>query len=308
MSRTRRTLLATVGAVLITAGPGICQQRPRPQLPTPDHANVRYGPDERNVFDVWLAKSAKPAPLVIYYHGGGFRNGDNSTINLRTLQGLRGKGITVAAANYRLSGTAPFPAQMHDSALALQYIRFHAADYNIDASRIGATGGSAGAGISQWLAFHDDLAEPDSPDPVRRQSTRLSAAMAYNAQTSYDPRFIKKLMNTDQVDGALVPFFGMESAADVNDPKFFPLFAEASPISHLTADDPPVMIFYSQRNDPLPPNSPGKLHIHHPNFGPVLQEKADRLGVECVVLYREQYPDGQPVDRYVKFFVEKLKP
>ena len=307
MPRTRQTLLAAASAILITVGSASAQQRQRPQPPKPDHANVRYGPDERNVFDVWLAKSAKPAPLVIYYHGGGFRGGDKSTINLRTLRGLREKGITVAAANYRLSGTAPFPAQMHDAALALQYIRLHAADYNIDPARIGATGGSAGAGISQWLAFHTDLAEPDSPDPVHRQSTRLSAAMAYNAQTSYDPRFIKKLMNTDQVDGALIPFFGMKSAADVDNPKFFPLFEEASPINHLSADDPPVMIFYSQRNDPLPPNSPGKLHIHHPNFGPALKEKADRVGVECVVLYREQYPDGHPVDTYVKFFVEKLK-
>jgi len=307
MRGAKRTLLAAAAAVLLTAGPALCQQRSKP--PTPDHANVRYGPDERNVFDVWLAKSSKPTPLVIFYHGGGFRNGDKrAAINVQTLKRLTEMGITVAAANYRLSGTAPFPAQMHDCALALQYIRLHAADYNIDPARVGATGGSAGAGISQWLAFHDDLAEPHSPDPVRRQSTRLSAAMAYAAQTSYDPRFIKKLMNTDQVDGALIPFFGMESAADADNPKFFPLFEEASPINHLTADDPPVMIFYKQRNDPLPPNSAGRLHIHHPNFGPPLKRKADQLGVECEILYREQHPDSEPVDRYVEFFVEKLRP
>jgi acetyl esterase/lipase len=301
-------LLAATSATLIAVSVAAAQQRQRPQPPTPDHANVRYGPHERNVFDVWLATSDKATPLVIYYHGGGFRGGDKRTINLQTLRQLREKGITVAAVNYRLSGTAPFPAQMHDCARALQYIRLHAGDYNIDPNRVGATGGSAGAGISQWLAFHDDLARPGDPDLVRRQSTRLSAVMAYNAQTSYDPRFIKKLMNTDQVDGALLPLFGMKSAADVDNPKYAPLFEEASPINHLPADDPPVMLFYSQKNDPLPPNSPGKLHIHPPNFGPALKEKADRLGVECIVLYREQYPDGHPVERYVGFLVEKLKP
>ena len=40
---------------------------------TPTHANVKYGKDERNVFDIWLAESDKPTPLAIYIHGGGFR-------------------------------------------------------------------------------------------------------------------------------------------------------------------------------------------------------------------------------------------
>jgi len=216
----------------------------------------------------------------------------------------------VAAANYRLSGTAPFPAQMHDCARALQFIRLHAKQYGIDPRRIGATGGSAGAGISEWLAFHDDLADPDSDDPVLRQSTRLACAVVYAAQTSYDPRFIQKLFDTDQVDDAMIPFFGMESAADVDDPKFHPLFEEASPINHATADDPPVMLYYPQANRPLPPDSNEKEHIHHPKFGFVLKQKLDKLGVECVVKLREDYGEqaarGGPVADYVKFFVEKL--
>jgi len=54
-------------------------------------------------------------------------------------------------------------------------------------------GGSAGAGISLWLGFHDDLADPDNEDPVLRESTRLSCMAVYNGQTSYDPRFIRDL-------------------------------------------------------------------------------------------------------------------
>ena len=276
-------------------------------LPKPDHANVKYGPHARNVFDLWLAKSDVPTPLVIYYHGGGFRGGDKRTINRLLLSQLRRGGVSVAAANYRLSATAPFPAPMHDAARALQYIRHHAAKYNVDPKRIGATGGSAGAGISMWLAFHDDLADPKSDDPVVRESTRISAAVVYAAQSSYDPRFIKKLFGTKHVEAALIPFFGMKSAADVDDPKFHPLFKEASMIDHATADDPPVMLFYPQANKPLPPNSPGKQHIHHPKFGVVLKEKLDKLGVECVVKFRKDHPRGAPVGEYVKFFFDKLK-
>ncbi len=281
-------------------------QQARPELPVPDYANVRYGPHERNVLDVWLAKSSTATPLAIYYHGGGFRGGDKRTLNVELLEKLRANGITVAAVNYRLSDVAIYPAQMLDCARALQFLRLNSGQYNIDPTRVGAFGGSAGAGISQWLGYHDDLADPKNADPLLRQSTRLSAVAPFNAQASYDPRFIKKLMNTDQVHPALVYFFGMKSAADATDPRFFPLFEDSSPINFLTADDPPILVFFGQRNDPLPANSSGEEHIHHPKFGFALKEKADKLGVECTLILREDYPEGFPVDRFVEFFRGKL--
>ena len=283
------------------------RQRPtRPQPPKPDHADVSYGPHERNVLDVWLARSEKPTPLVVYYHGGGFRGGDKRTINRALLGKLLDGGVSVAAANYRLTNIAPFPAQMHDCAKALQFLRHHATKYNFDPMCVGATGGSAGAGISMWLAFHDDLAKPKSEDPIARQSTRLSAAVVYGAQSSYDPRFIKKLFNTEQVESALFPFYGMTDPSDVDDPKFHPLFEEASVINHATKDDAPVMLYYQQSSTPLPPNSTGRQHIHHPKFGVVLKEKLDKLGVECVLKLREDHPGGAPIDDYAKFFFDKL--
>ena len=282
-------------------------RRPRrPPIPAPDLADVKYGPHERNVFDLWRAKSDGPTPLVIYYHGGGFRGGDKRTLNPSLLKQLLAGGVSVAAANYRLTNVAPFPAQMHDCARALQFIRCHAPKYNIDPKRVGATGGSAGAGISMWLAFHDDLADPSSSSPVGHESTRISAAVVYGAQSSLDPRFIKKLFDTNQVESALIALFGMTGPDDVADPKFHSLFEEASAINHATAGDPPVMLFYPQANAPLPPNSSGRQYIHHPKFGIVLKEKLDALGVECVLKFRKDYPDRNPIDEYVKFFFAKL--
>ena len=284
------------------------QGRLRPPLPKPDHADVRYGPDERNVLDVWLAKADKPAPLVIYYHGGGFRSGDKRSFDPILLKKLLAKGISVAAVNYRLSRTAPFPAQMHECARALQFLRQRARQYNIDGARVGATGGSAGAGISMWLAFHDDLAKPDSKDPVARQSTHLSAAVVWGGQCSYDPRFIKKLFDTDKVHPALISFFGMKGPSDVDDPKLQRLFEEASPINHLSKGDAPVMLYYPQPNTPLPKNSSGARHIHHPKFGIVLKEKMDKLPIKCVLKIRkrgEPYVAGPSrLDAYVEFFRE----
>jgi acetyl esterase/lipase len=284
-------------------------QRGAPPLPTPDHEDVPYGPHERNVLDVWLAKGDTPTPLVIYYHGGGFRGGDKRTIQPQLLEGLLRAGITVAGANYRLTDTAPYPAQMLDCARALQFLRLHAAEYNLDPARVGATGGSAGAGISQWLLFHEDLADPDNEDEVLRQSTRISCAVVYAAQTSYDPRFHKQLFGSDQVDPALIALFGMSGPEDVDNPAFWPLFEDSSALTHATANDPPVFLFYPQANDALPANAPGGLFIHHPKFGTVLKQKLDELGVECIVRFREDYPDSPgrpPVEEFLSFFIEKL--
>lgn len=290
-------------------------QAPRRQQPPPepDFANVAYGPHPRNVFDLWRptanAAADKPSPLLVFYHGGGFRSGDKSRISQTLLRQLRENGVAVAAANYRLTSTAPFPAPMHDAARALQFIRLHAAEYGIDPARIAATGGSAGAGISLWLAFHDDLADPAAEDPVARQSTRLAAAIGTAAQTTYDPREHLRIFDSTDLEEAMFAFYGMDSVEQLAEPRFQTLFEEASPINHATPDDPPVMLAYSQPNTELPPNPPGKLYIHHPKFGFLLKEKLDAIGVECILKLREDYPEGaqsQAVRDQVRFLCEKL--
>ena len=120
--------------------------------------------------------------------------------------------------------------------------------------------------------------------------------VVYGAQTSYDPRVIQKLFNTKQVHPALITFFGMTSAEDVSKAKFHPLFEESSPITHATADDPPVMLFYPQANKPLPPNSSGQAHIHHPKFGALLKTKLDKLGESLAIeTYERKKPQPVPV-------------
>lgn len=88
--------------------------------------DVKYGPHGRNVLDLWLVKSEKPAPLVLYIHGGGFRHGDKKSINKKDLQSYLEAGFSVAAINYRLTNTAPAPAAYLDCGRALQFLRYNA--------------------------------------------------------------------------------------------------------------------------------------------------------------------------------------
>lgn len=266
------------------AGDVSAQERKRPEgrgRMSPTHADVKYGPHERQVMDVWLADSKKPAPVLVSIHGGGFRGG-NKSVSGELLQQCLAAGISVAAITYRLTDVAIAPAQFHDGARAVQYLRSKAKEWNFDPGRFAATGGSAGAGISLWLAFHEDLADPKNADPVLRESSRLACVSVYNGQTTYDPRTIRKLMPDSAVFKIepLVLLFG----TDLDDPDRAPpeklrLFEEVSAMPHLTKDDPPALLTYGQPMD-------GKPDIHHPIFGKVLKEKMDALGIRCDVIVK----------------------
>ena len=258
------------------------QNAPGPRTP-PTHPDAQYGPFSRNVMDVWLAKSDNPTPVVVSIHGGGF-SGGNKAVSPDLLEECLKSGISVVASTYRLSGEAIAPAQFLDSARAIQFIRSKAKEWNLAPSRIAATGGSAGAGISLWLGFHDDLADPNSEDPVLRQSTRVTCMAVFNAQTSYDPRFIRELFpGTDTYKvGALATLFRMDpDKLDQLPKEKYRLFEECSPLAHLTKDDAPALLVYSGTLE-TPIRDQG-VGIHHPRFGKALREKMDALGVECQV-------------------------
>src|SRR5207247_1560778 len=106
---------------------------------------------------------------------------------------------SVVSINYRFVSEAaaagikpPVQWPLHDAARALQFVRSKADEWNLDKSRIAASGSSAGACSALWLAFHDDLADPKSSDPTGRESTRLFCAAVVRAQTSLDPKQMTK--------------------------------------------------------------------------------------------------------------------
>ncbi len=134
---------------------------PHPPRP-PSIADIAYGPDVMNDLDLYIAKSDKPTPLVIYFFPGAFVVGNKNTVNPNLLDACAKAGITVASINYRYSTQAPFPALFLDAARALQFLRLHAKEYNIDPQAIASTGSSSGADISLWLGFHKDLADPSN--------------------------------------------------------------------------------------------------------------------------------------------------
>src|SRR4030095_3474234 len=114
----------------------------------PTHADVAYGPHERNKIDLYLAESKTPTPLVLFIHGGGFRAGDKSSVSAGEIRAFHREGWSVAAINYRFTNVVPAPGQYLDCGRALQFLRHNAEKYNLDPKLVASTGGSAGAGTS----------------------------------------------------------------------------------------------------------------------------------------------------------------
>ena len=287
-----------------------------PQL-APTHANVPYGTHERQVLDFYQAKSATPTPVVFHIHGGGWVTGDKQGIG--SLDKYLAAGISVVSINYRYTFQAqlagvkpPVSWPLHDAARALQFVRSQAAAWNLDKQRIGATGGSAGACSSLWLALHNDLADPKSTDPVARESTRLWCAAVNGAQTSLDPQQLKEWTPNSRYGGHAFGFMPDPKDNKTRDTQFaaflaaresvLPWIKEYSPMEHVSAGDPPLYLIYS---GPPAMGQEQKDPTHTSNYGVKFQEKCQAAGVECELVY-----PGAPDVKHPKiddFLIAKLR-
>ena len=292
--------LAIASGSLLAADP---PKEPK-RLP-PTHAEVSYGPHERNQIDFWKADGDGPRPLLVFIHGGGWVAGDKKQ-SAANLQPYLDKGISCASIGYRLTGEAPLPAPVHDAARAIQFIRTKAADWHIDTKHIALTGGSAGACTSMWLLLHDDLAEAKATDPVLRESTRVCAAAVNAGQTSIDPKVIEGWLGPNVLKHRMINMAVGEATMEgalQNYDKHHALYVEFSPYNHVDAKDPPLLMTYG--GDMTLPSKDAGHGIHHPVYGVKLKEKSDSAGHECHLLI----PGHSKSDKYAtatEFLMAKL--
>lgn len=315
MNASCRPLIAC-GLLAVLAAAAPAQEKKAAAAPQPTAASVAYGSHERQVLDFYQAKAERPTPVVFFIHGGGWVRGDKSGIS--SVSACLKSGISLVSINYRyvqqgqLAGAEPpvsWPLQ--DAARALQFVRSKAREWNLDKERIGASGGSAGACSSLWLAFHDDMADPKGADPIARESTRLWCAAVTGAQTSLDPVQLKEWTPNSRYGGHAFGFMDPNDLAtrdtrfaqflEARD-KLLPWIKEYSPYELATKDDSPIYLHYAE------PPSLGKAQkdpTHTANYGVKLKEKLDSLGVECELFYPGA--PGAKHDSAVRYLVDKLK-
>jgi len=253
--------------------------------PPPTLQDVSYGTHPRNLLDLWQAEATEPTPVVVFIHPGAFLHGDKAAAHRfeshRIEQCLK-NGVSFVSINYRLRTMATLDEILRDCGRAIQHLRARAEEWNLDTTRIAAYGNSAGGGASLWLAVHDDLADPESSDPVLQQSTRLCAAGHLRAQATYDCEQWAEIVGIDP-DWATewdmrddLPLYGVASRSEVRSPRAQRIRARVDMLAYLDASDPPLYI-----HNELPDSPPTNCDevIHHPRHAFHLAERCRAAGI-----------------------------
>ncbi|MFE3459333.1 alpha/beta hydrolase fold domain-containing protein [Nocardiopsis aegyptia] len=129
------------------------------------------------LLDLYRPASADhPVPIVLWVHGGGWYTGDRTQAPDLTDR-VRATGCAFASIDYRLSGQARFPAQLHDVRAAIRFLRAHAGEYGIDPRAVGVWGGSAGGHLAALAGLTGHLgALPGEQDTDGDPSVRAVVA------------------------------------------------------------------------------------------------------------------------------------
>ncbi len=173
--------------------------------------------------------------MLVYVHGGAWTRGDKAEPMMSLFaKGMTAQGYLVASVNYRLYPDAQFPAMIQDVKCAVRFLRAHAAEYNLDPHRVGAVGVSAGGHLVSLLGTTDPGAGWDVGEYLD-QSSRVQAVIAVAGVMDLS----RKFPNAD-IEAMKRVGFGEYNVV------------EASPISHVTPDDPPFLLIHGDRDELVP--------------------------------------------------------
>lgn len=199
-----------------------------------EHANV----DGTSLtLDAYLPEQGGPYPVIVHIHGGGWRNGDKSSYAVDAVTWAKA-GVASFSINYRLSGVATYPAAVDDCVAAVKFIRANAERFNIDIDKMAVPGGSAGGHLALMMAF----LEPDADEtnaagqPIQNRFVCVSAK---NPPTD--------LSAADMAgERALVAFMAGTVQEHPDD------YGQGSPVTHVSADDPPVLMMHGTEDRTVP--------------------------------------------------------
>ena len=222
---------------------------------SPTYSDVVYDNEHSSqCMDVYLAQSDKPTPAVIYIHGGGWRGGSKKGVPGWLMRFVNDGKLSVVAVEYRFTDVATHPAQVNDCLRSIQFVRQNAEKWNIDAERLGVTGGSAGGHLSAYVALHDDVASAASDDPVEKQSSRVACAVSFAGPTDWS-----LLSSIEHGHPAYRQLIGYAPGTPATELKA-ELVKDVSPISFVSKDDPPIMQVHGDKDDIVPLQHAAKLH------------------------------------------------
>jgi acetyl esterase/lipase len=237
-------LTLTAGLVIPTAARAAVRPAPpTPAVTVPADIDFRpdltYGSTADTDLQLDLARPkglSGPLPVVVYFHGGGWVQGDRKTC-LPEVFRTAGAGYVAVTVGYRLAPQSPFPAQIDDARRALRWLRDNAAQYGIDPDRIGVVGYSSGGTLACLLGTDG------GPAGVR-------AVVAYYPATDL-ARWHRSTAGLPFVERNLARY-ALGSAFGGTPFQFPGAYAQASPIGRVTRDTAPTLLIHGDADRLIP--------------------------------------------------------
>ena len=226
------------------------QNRQQPPLPTDEQIinrlpegvtfipNIAYRQgNEAWKLDLAMPKErgSSPRPAIVFVHGGGWRNGDKRAGSfLNPTISYAAKGYVCITVNYRMLDQVAINGCVEDVKNAVRWLRAHAEKYNVDPDRIGATGNSAGAHLSVMLGICPASAGLEGDGPYQEYSSAVQAVAASATPTDFV--------------GPMSARQRQQQAQDTRPNSIFKesdeLKGKVSPMTYVSADVPPIMLFH----------------------------------------------------------------
>lgn len=264
-TRTSGAAIGTLTLVVVLAGAAGAQPRGQPAgdmtaVERIDGIEFATVDGEPLLLDLYMPTGAEQPPLLVWVHGGGWSRGARSPVSTVAFVDA---GYAMASVDYRLSGTAPFPAQIHDVKAAIRFLRAHAGEYGYDASRIGILGVSAGGHLAALAGVTnaDSALEGDVGDHLDRPSD-VAAVVSYFGASN-----LTSILDQSTPFGLNIRVPALEALLGGAPDERTELARAASPVFHVDAGDPPLLLLHGDQDPQMPINQSHELHGAYESSG-----------------------------------------
>jgi acetyl esterase/lipase len=282
--------LAAIGCAVLLGGRGVNAAGPSVAR---DVEYARIGA-ERLALDLHMPTGEPRAPLIVWVHGGAWRSGSRASMPLGALVE---QGYAVASVDYRLTPVAPFPAQVHDIKAAIRFLRAKQAELGIDARQIAIAGDSAGGHLAALVGVSAGVAELEGD--VGEHDGESSAVQAI--ASFYGASNLTTILSQSTPHGLGVRIPALQLLLG-GQPEDKPELARlASPVTHVDASDPPLLLLHGDQDPQMPINQAHELVGKYEEF---------KLPVQFEVVHGgahggDVYHDARRVE-VVRAFLERM--
>lgn len=188
--------------------------------------------------DLYLPFWKTKCPLAIYFHGGGWSTGSYQESGVSW---LTGHGFAVASVQYRLSGEAKFPAQVHDAKGAIRWLRAHGDEFGFDGERISVVGVSSGGHIAMMAGLASKKWEGTVGGNLKIPS-HVDSIVNYFGASDFILRSQTQPSATEPPGSVVHKLLGAPVTGNEK------LAKDASPAFHVDEDSPPLFVIHGAQD------------------------------------------------------------